>query len=381
MNAFIDPSEVDIPKEVCDPDSIPVVSRVKGQISKDQQPEEFHDNQTPSASNIPSTQRSVPSTQHSLAIEVVRQKKIYHVPEAGSFVVEGSNGDKYSVQLYPKESCSCPSLATCYHILAVQMSIGVEELSEKRIYNLTQLRKNTRKRPNKRAGRKQPRPCDRDISIIPAPDSTLQTSLMCSMPKTDKSLQSPAPRTPITPRSILKRKPSHPTTVPTTPVSKKKIKFESPDNSTAVETKCLTPESPFPQPFSTPVAGTSKEPTVTQISPSKSQPSSSVQPTTKRNWVNLSDRVMLSFKEKNDIQNDKKLCCNIIDFAQQLLKQQFPSVNGLQFTGYAPILENSGKWTYLLQMTREIRLPCRSTIPDTTTGFFQSKTPVELFSH
>jgi hypothetical protein len=30
MNAFIDPSEVDIPKEVCDPDSI--VSRVKGQI-------------------------------------------------------------------------------------------------------------------------------------------------------------------------------------------------------------------------------------------------------------------------------------------------------------------------------------------------------------
>ena len=62
---------------------------------------------------------------------------------------------------------------------------------------------------------------------------------------------------------------------------------------------------------------------------------------------------MLSFKEKNDIQNDKKICCNIIDFAQQLLKQQFPSVNGLQFTGYAPILENSGKWTYSLQMTRE----------------------------
>ena len=45
-----------------------------------------------------------------MAIEVVRQKKVYHVPEAGIFVVEGSNGDKYSVQLYPKESCSCPSL-------------------------------------------------------------------------------------------------------------------------------------------------------------------------------------------------------------------------------------------------------------------------------
>ena len=73
-----------------------------------------------------------------------------------------------------------------------------------------------------------------------------------------------------------------------------------------METKCLKPESPLPQPFSTPVARTSKEPTVTQIRPSKSPPSSSVQPTTKRNSVNFSDRVMLSFKEKNDIQNDKK---------------------------------------------------------------------------
>ena len=68
----------------------------------------------------------------------------------------------------------------------------------------------------------------------------------------------------------------------------------------------------------------------TKINASKSQPSSSVQPTTKRNWVNLSDRVRLSFKEKNDIQNDKKICCNIIDFAQQLLKQQFPSVKILE---------------------------------------------------
>ena len=140
------------------------------------------------------------------------------------------------------------------------------------------------------------------------------------MPQTNKSPQSLAPRTPKTPGSIL-----------------------SPDNSTAVETKCLTPDSPLPQPFSTPDARTSKEPTVTQISPSKSSPSSSVQPTMKRNWVNFSDRVMLSFKVENDIQNDKTICCNIIDFAQQLLKQQFPSVNGLQYTGYTPMLENSGK--------------------------------------
>ena len=117
---------------------------------------------------------------------------------------------------------------------------------------------------------------------------------MCSTPQTGKSPQSLVPRTPTTPRSILKRKPSHPQHL----YLRKKIKLEIPDNSTAVETKCLTPESPLPQPFSTSVARTSKEPTVTQISPSKSPPSSSVQPTTKRNWVSFSDRVMLSFKEK-----------------------------------------------------------------------------------
>ena len=31
----------------------------------------------------------------SLAIATVRQKREYHVPEAGTFVVEGSKGDNY----------------------------------------------------------------------------------------------------------------------------------------------------------------------------------------------------------------------------------------------------------------------------------------------
>jgi hypothetical protein len=43
------------------------------------------------------------------------------------------------------------------------------------VHNLTQLRKNSRKRPNKKAGKKQPRPCDEDqLSVInPAPDYLL----------------------------------------------------------------------------------------------------------------------------------------------------------------------------------------------------------------
>jgi hypothetical protein len=152
---------------------------------------------------------------------------------------------------------------------------------------------------------------------------------MCSTPQTDKSPQSSAPRTPTTPRSIMKRKPSHPTTVPTTPVSKRKklslrvqiIQLQWKQNVLHQSLHFLS--------LSLHQLLEHQKNLVTQISPSKSQPSSSVQPITKRNWVNLSDRVMLSFKEKNDIQNDKKICCNTIDFAQQLLKQQFPSVNGL----------------------------------------------------
>jgi hypothetical protein len=42
---------------------------------------------------------------------------------------------------------------------------------------MPQLRKNSRKHPNKKAGKKQPRPCDEDqLSVInPAPDSAKTT--------------------------------------------------------------------------------------------------------------------------------------------------------------------------------------------------------------
>jgi hypothetical protein len=47
-----------------------------------------------------------------------------------------------------------------------------------RVYNLTQLLKNSCKCPNKKAGKKQPRPCDEDqLSVInPAPDSAKKQS-------------------------------------------------------------------------------------------------------------------------------------------------------------------------------------------------------------
>ena len=113
-----------------------------------------------------------------VAIATVRQKRVYHVPEAGTFVVEGSKGDNYTVEMFPQEKCLCPSLDTCYRIIAVRMTLNLDNIDKKRVYKLTQLRKNSRKHTNKKAGKRQPRPCDEDqLSVInPAPDSAKKTS-------------------------------------------------------------------------------------------------------------------------------------------------------------------------------------------------------------
>jgi hypothetical protein len=127
------------------------------------------------------------------------------VPEAGTFVVVGSKGDKYTVEMLPQEKCLCPSLGTCYHIITVRMALNLDNIDEKRVHNLTQLRKNSRKRPNKKAGKKQPRPCDEDqLSVInPAPDSAKKQSFFSSTPIS-------------TPQSILKKRKASPSIKPLT---------------------------------------------------------------------------------------------------------------------------------------------------------------------
>ena len=61
------------------------------------------------------------------------------------FTVVGTTGKPHAIRLFLKESCTCPATSTCYHILAVCMSIGLEGSSQKKS-NLTQLRCNTRSR-------------------------------------------------------------------------------------------------------------------------------------------------------------------------------------------------------------------------------------------
>lgn len=87
----------------------------------------------------------------------------------GVFTVLGTKGKPHAIRIFPKESCTCPSVGRCYHILAVRMSIGLEDINHKQKVNLTQLRRNTRCRTEKKSGRKAPRPGD--YEIVPAPDS------------------------------------------------------------------------------------------------------------------------------------------------------------------------------------------------------------------
>ena len=116
------------------------------------------------------------------------------VPQQGAFTVNGQKG-KYCVTLFPKETCQCVSTSTCYHILAAKMSIGLEAIQKNRVVNLRALSKNSKKKIDKKSGRKQPRVNDNEIEFEPAPDSafTLSTPLKQNVMKTPSTVGSVKP--------------------------------------------------------------------------------------------------------------------------------------------------------------------------------------------
>ena len=259
-DAILDPDIVEMPRDICKPEEI--ISLEKGKLT----PKDTGGNQDrkitgDSGDNGDDEDYEYEdsrilvdrcTSQRSLAIVTLKEKRIVHVPETGAFIVTGSKGDKYAVQIFPVSKCNCPSLGDCYHILAAKMSIGMEEAKDKKTYNLTQLRKNSRKRPNKIAGKKKPRPIDKldeiECKVVPAPDSTamndslFDNDMSCnfspvksdqipefhSTPITKPPVTDDIPKTPI---SILKRKLTDTNGKRQTPG--KRMKFQTPKKSKA----------------------------------------------------------------------------------------------------------------------------------------------------
>ena len=87
-------------------------------------------------------------------------------PKLSVFIVKGTSQPRV-ITVFPHETCSCPAKSNCYHILAVRKSLGLTVAKEKLINrNLSQLRKNTRAKKEKRCGRKRPRPKDVDGMLL-----------------------------------------------------------------------------------------------------------------------------------------------------------------------------------------------------------------------
>ena len=83
--------------------------------------------------------------------EVARSLLVVHVPQQQIFSVSNPAGVVHCVKLFPKESCTCQVGTICCHILAAKYSIGMIGNQERRI-NLAQLRRNSRKRNDKKSG-------------------------------------------------------------------------------------------------------------------------------------------------------------------------------------------------------------------------------------
>ena len=103
------------------------------------------------------------------AADVIAAGKITLDTKLAVFTVNGTTEPRV-VRLFPRATCSCPARARCYHLTAARMAVGLaDDQPHRQQLSLTQLRRNTRKRPDKTCGRKRPR-LD-DVDVVPAGDA------------------------------------------------------------------------------------------------------------------------------------------------------------------------------------------------------------------
>lgn len=140
-----------------------IVAKVKGNL--EEVPEPMETKKAAAVSNNHLSQRM-------RAHRLLEDNKISYDSKLHTFTVLGSEDKPQAIKLFPKPTCTCPSTKQCYHILAAKLYLGMEDTtssSTKQKLSLTQLRKNARKRKEKKSGRKIPRAGD--CEVLPAPDA------------------------------------------------------------------------------------------------------------------------------------------------------------------------------------------------------------------
>ena len=89
-------------------------------------------------------------SQIALARDAVENKRVELIAHMFSFIVQSHNKKTYSVQLFPKEKCNCPSTTICWHIIASKLSLGILNIGQgKCTINLSQLKRNSRTKLDK----------------------------------------------------------------------------------------------------------------------------------------------------------------------------------------------------------------------------------------
>lgn len=153
-----------------------IVARVRSQELHVDDPQDMASCIQDSVKSTVYSSASSSTSQLARAKLVIAENRISHDLKLGVFVVKNNEGKHNAVTLFPKQSCTCPSTCECYHILAAKLSVGLPCRDETKTINLSQLRRNTRSRKEKKSGRKKP--CLADCTINPAPDSLYSTDML-----------------------------------------------------------------------------------------------------------------------------------------------------------------------------------------------------------
>ena len=115
---------------------------------------------------------------------IINKERILLVPSRQTWLVQGSTGIEYAVQLFRNGSydpiCPCPATTTtCCHILACLKSIGLDPnvAVSKKQRNTRKLLSNTKPVNSRRTGQKKPNATERARQKFFTPDETADMGL------------------------------------------------------------------------------------------------------------------------------------------------------------------------------------------------------------